>query len=83
MEANNNIYLTNSLKKEGLTEVSLRKVITPRNENPTIFGDSVSQVSVKPVTNIPQSSFKREVSRVEQWINEWKKGMMRIEAGNY
>ena len=83
MEANNNIYLTNSLKKEGLTEVPLRKATTPRSENPTIFGDSVSQVSVKPVTNIPQSSFKREVSRVEQWINEWKKGMMRIEAGNY
>ena len=49
------------------------------SENPTVFGESDQQNPFKSASQIPQSSF----SRVEQWISEWKQGIMRIEAGLY
>jgi len=83
MEANNIIYLRNPLEQQPLKEVSTINVSAKRNENPTIFGESDSQTPEKVYASIPQPAILREISRVEQWINEWKLGIMKIEAGSY
>ena len=68
------------VKESGATINSKQPVVI--NQNLTVFGESVQQITGKHVKDVPQSA-QKEMNRVDQWINEWKQGMLRIDAGLY
>ena len=85
MKTNFNINQTETATAEASQEIISAQVTNSSeipSENPTIFGEPDKQNQQKSVQQITQTRHK-EISRVEQWINEWKQGMMRIEAGLY
>ena len=86
MKANNTRNNTQTTVTGAFTEVSTEQKnqdIQAEGQNATVFGEYTPQKSAKTVNDFPQSSFNKEMSRVEQWINEWKQGMLRIEGGRY